>query len=103
MKSGIAVALLAGMVLTFFGCRASLPRAIPQPQPRTVTLLWDASPSPEVDRYEIWTSTDLRTWSHKTNVTGTAWAVTAGQPVEYFMVRARTTNGLVSAWAVTQR
>ncbi len=73
----------------------------PAPLPRKITLLWDNAPAtPGSFTTEVWASTNLTTWTLRTNVAGTnAVTLFATNRQEFFKVRNRGTNGLFSDWS----
>ena len=71
------------------------------PAPRSITLIWDNPPeTPGSFTTEVWSSTNLNTWTLKTNVAGTnRVALPADKSREFFKVRNKGTNGLFSDWS----
>ena len=72
---------------------------LPPPPPRTpaVVLMWDNAPGLVA---EIWSSTNLVTWTLKTNVAGTnRVTLPATNRQEFFKIRSRDTRGIVSEWS----
>ena len=67
------------------------------PRQPAVVLMWDNTPGLVA---EIWSSTNLVTWTLKTNVAGTnRVTLPATNLAEFFKIRSRDTNGTVSDWA----
>ena len=71
------------------------------PAPRTVTLIWDDTSNPRGSfATEVWASTNLTTWTLKTNIAGTnRVTLPADKAREFFKIRNRGTNGLFSDWS----
>ena len=71
--------------------------------PRNIAVMWEHAPQPN-DLYEVWHSTNLRTWSLITNTTEHIYPVTRQLPKEFFRVRTTNTlSHLVSDWATTAK
>ena len=73
---------------------------LPPSLPR-ITLAWDNPPeTPGSFTTEVWASTNLVTWQLKTNVSGTNHVTLAAtNRQEFFKIRTRGTNGMVSDWS----
>ena len=71
------------------------------PAPRSITLGWTNSNNNAPGTVtEVWSSTNLVTWTLKTNVAGTNHVtLPATNRAEFFKIRSRATNGLVSEWS----
>ena len=71
------------------------------PAPRSITLGWDNPPEvPSSFTVEVWATTNLTTWTLKTNVSGTnRGTLPADKAREFFKVRSRDTNGSFSDWS----
>ena len=71
------------------------------PAPRSVTLGWtNATNNAPGTVTEVWSSTNLVNWTLKTNVAGTNHVTfLATNRQEFFKIRSRATNGLVSEWS----
>ena len=69
--------------------------------PRRITLIWDDTSNPRGSfTTEVWASTNLTTWTLKTNIAGTnRVTLPADQSREFFKIRNRGTNGTFSDWS----
>lgn len=67
--------------------------------PRAVTLVWTVNETAPGVVTEVWSSTNLTTWTLRTNVVGTnRVTLPADQPQEFFKVRNRL-GSQVSDWS----
>lgn len=94
-----APALTTGVVIAALSAGIYFTDLTPAPTPRTITLQWDLNNSPVGLTTEVWSSTNLTTWTLKTNVVGTnRVTLPATNRAEFFKIRTR--RGFeVSDWA----
>lgn len=96
---GVSFLALGGLVLggIYYVSQPSLTIA----PPPVIRLEWDnPAEVPGSFTTEVWSSTNLTTWTLKTNIAGTnRVTLPADKPREFFKVRSKGTNGLVSDWA----
>lgn len=100
-KNALAItATLAALVTGGVFLSDSLVNPAP---PKTVTLEWDKNDTDPNTTTEVWSSTNLVTWSLRTNVAGTnRVTLPADKAAEFFKVRNRLqigTNAIFSDWA----
>lgn len=70
------------------------------PAPKTVTLHWDVNNPLGTVETEVWTSTNLATWTLYATVAGSNLTVPATNPAAFFKVRNRDVfTGELSDWA----
>jgi len=73
---------------------------IAPPTVKTIRLLWDNPVEPPGTVFtEVWASTNLVTWTLKTNVWTNTVTLYATNQAEFYKVRNRGTNGQVSDWS----
>lgn len=95
---GLSFLTLGGLVLG--GLYYNPQSSIGNPQ-SSITLIWDDTSNPRGSfTTEVWASTNLSTWTLKTNIAGTnRVTLPADQSREFFKIRNRGTNGTFSDWS----
>lgn len=71
----------------------------PPPAQKTITLAWDKMDSNPSTITEIWSSTNLISWTLKTNVAGTNHVTLPATNKQEFFKARNNLNGQVSDWA----
>lgn len=100
-KYALAItAALAALVTGGVIVSDKLVTAHPQP---TMTLIWDKNDTDPNTTTEVWASTNLTTWTLRTNVSGTnRVTLSRDKQAEFFKIRNKLqigTNAVFSDWA----